>query len=88
MSEVEQYTIFNTETSTGETVEMAVLDEFEFENTEYVAAGLIKEDTIQEGIYLYKVKNSEEFAVEKLRNKFEYDKVSKAYLEMINSIEN
>ena len=87
MSELEQYVTFTTETTSGETVEMAVLSEFEFENTEYVAAGLVKEDTIQEGVYIYKVKSGEEFAVEKLRNKFEYDKVSKAYLEMLDNIE-
>ena len=27
--------------------------------------------------------NEEEFQVEKLRNKYEYDKVSRAYMEMI-----
>ena len=83
MNELEQYVTFTTETSAGEIVEMAVIDEFEFEDKEYVAASLVKEDTIQEGIYLYKVKDSEEFAIEKLRNKFEYEKVSKAYLEML-----
>lgn len=87
MNELEQYVTFTTETSAGETVEMAVLSEFEFENKEYVAAGLVEGDVIQEGIYIYKVKDSEEFAVEKLRNKFEYDKVSKAYLEMLDSAE-
>ena len=58
MSELEQYVTFTTETSTGETVEMAVLSEFEFENKEYVAAGLIEGDTIQEGVFIYKVKFS------------------------------
>lgn len=87
MNELEQYVTFTTETSTGDTVEMAVLSEFEFENKEYVAAGLVEGDAIQEGVYIYKVKDSEEFAVEKLRNKFEYDKVSKAYLEMLDSAE-
>lgn len=87
MSELEQYVTFTTETSAGDIVEMAVLSEFEFENKFYVAAGLINGDEITEGIYLYKVKDSEEFAVEKLRNKFEYDKVSKAYLEMLDSSE-
>jgi len=82
-----EYVTFTIETSLGETVEMAVLSEFEFEGKEYVAAGLIDGDEIQEGVYLYKVKDSEEFAVEKLRNKFEYDKVSRAYLEMIDTPE-
>lgn len=84
MNESEQFVTFTTETSTGETVEMAVVQEFEFEDKFYVAAGLIDGDTITDGVYLYKVKDGEEFAVEKLRNKFEYDKVSKAYLEMLD----
>ena len=87
MSEKEQYVTFETETSTGDTVEMAVLSEFEFENKEYVAAGLVEGDTIKEGVYIYKVKDSEEFVVKKLRNKYEYDKVSKAYLEMLDQEE-
>ena len=86
MDEFEQYVTFTVETSKGETVEMAVLMEFEFENQDYVAAGLVENDEIQEGIYIYKVKDGEEFAVEKLRNKFEYDKVSKAYIEMLDSL--
>lgn len=47
MSELEQYVTFMIDTSTGETVEMAVLSEFEFESKEYVAAGLIEGDVIQ-----------------------------------------
>lgn len=85
MSETKEYITFITETSTKEKVEMAVLSEFEFENNYYVAAGLIEDEEIKEGIYIYKIKDSEEFEVEKLRNKFEYDKVSKAYLEMIDT---
>lgn len=83
MSEMNEYITFNTETSAGEIVEMAVVSEFEFEGKEYVAASLVVEDTIQEGVYIYKVKDGDEFAVEKLRNKFEYDKVSKAYVELV-----
>lgn len=85
MNETEQFVAFTTETSAGETVEMAVVQEFEFEDKFYVAASLIEGDTIKEGVYLYKVKDGEEFAVEKLRNKFEYDKISKAYLEMLDT---
>lgn len=87
MNEFEEYVTFMVELSAGEEVEMAVLLEFEFENKEYVAAGRIENDEIQEGIYLFKVKDGEEFAVEKLRNKFEYDKVSRAYLEMLDEEE-
>lgn len=85
---MEEYVTFFTETSTGEQVEMAVLTEFEFDGREYVAAALIQDDTINEdGIYLYHVKDTEEFAVEKLKNKFEYESVSRAYMEMIEGEE-
>lgn len=84
---MEEYVTFTTETSSGEIVEMAVINEFEFEGKAYVATSLIKDDCITEGVYLYKVKDTEEFAVEKLRNKFEYDKVSKAYIEMLDTEE-
>lgn len=84
MSETEQYVTFTTEISAGEEVEMVVLLEFEFEKKEYVAAGILDGDEVKEGVYLFKVKDGEEFAVEKLRNKFEYNKVSKAYLEMLD----
>lgn len=87
MSEMEEFVTFTTETSTGETVEMAVVDEFEFEKSAYVAASLVQDDTIQEDVFIYKVKAGDEFQVQKLRNKFEYDKVSRAYLEMISSEE-
>ena len=80
---MEEYVTFTTETSTGETVEMAVVSEFEYDGKEYVAASLIVDDEIQEGVFLYHVKDGEEFEVEKLRNKFEYDQVSKAYLDMM-----
>lgn len=85
MEEEKQYITFTTETSTGEMVEMAVVSEFEFEDKYYVAASLIENDMIKEGIFIYRIKDGDEFTVEKLRNKFEYDKVSKAYLEMDES---
>lgn len=87
MNDYEQYVTFMIEMTPGEAVEMAVLLEFEFEKQEYVAAGLVENDEIKEGVYLFKVKDGEEFAVEKLRNKFEFDKVSKAYLEMLEEEE-
>lgn len=79
-----EYITFMIELSEGKEVEMAVLMEFEYEKKYYVAAGLVEGDEIQEGVYIFKVKDSEEFAVEKLRNKYEYDKVTKAYLEMLD----
>ena len=83
-NEFEEYVTFKVTTSTGEEVEMAVMDEFEFENKNYVAAAKVTGDTIdEEGLYLYEVKMSEDdFTVEKIKNKVTYEKVAKAYMEM------
>ena len=82
---MEEYITFMTETKAGEQVEMAVVDEFEFEGKAYGAASLVEDDTILEDVFIYRVKDTEEFAVAKLRNNFEYEKVSKAYLEMLEN---
>lgn len=90
MGDEKEYVIFNVESSTGETVEMAVLYEFEFENKYYVAAGLVEGDCINEdGVYIYRVKNadSDDFTVEKINNKVDYEKVVKAYMEMVEDEE-
>ena len=83
-NEFEEYVTFKVTTSTGEEVEMAVMDEFEFENKNYVAAAKVTGDTIDEGgLYLYEVKMKEDdFTVEKIKNKVTYEKVAKAYMEM------
>ena len=83
-TEFEEYITFKITTSTGEEMELAVIDEFEFENKNYVAAAKITGDTIdEEGLYLYEVKEAgDDFNVEKIRNQFTYEKVAKAYMEM------
>lgn len=84
MEEFKEYVTFTTTTSDGEQVEMAVVDEFEFENKNYVAAARVVDDTIdEEGLYIYKVKVSEDdFTVEKINNKVDYEKIARAYMEM------
>ena len=84
MEEFKEYATFTTTTSDGEQDEMAVVDEFEFENKNYVAAARVVDDTIdEEGLYIYKVKVSEDdFTVEKINNKVEYEKIARAYMEM------
>ena len=83
-SEFEEYVTFKVTTSNDEEVEMAVMDEFEFENKNYVAAAKIVDDTIdEEGLYLYEIKVAgDAFAVEKIKNKATYEKVARAYMEM------
>ena len=83
-TEFEEYITFKITTSTGEEMELAVIDEFEFENKNYDVAAKITGDTIdEEGLYLYEVKEArDDFNVEKIRNQFTYEKVAKAYMEM------
>lgn len=80
---MEEYITFMITSSTGEEIEMAVVDEFQFENRDYVAASRVVDDTIdQEGIFIYRVKPGDEFAVEKINNKIDYEKVARAYMDM------
>lgn len=84
MDEFKEYATFTTTISTGEEVEMAVVDEFEFEGKSYVAAARIIDDAIdEEGVFIYKVKlNDDDFSVEKIKNKIDYEKIARAYMEM------
>lgn len=84
MEEFNEYITFTITTSEGEEVEMAVVDEFTFENKDYVAAAKVVDDTIdEEGLYIYKVKlDEEDFTVEKINNKVDYEKIARAYMEM------
>lgn len=80
----QEYVTFYVTTQDGTKVEMAVVDEFEFEHKNYVAAALIEGDTInEEGIYIYKAKIvDDEIVAEKIMNKVDYERVVKAYMEM------
>mgnify|MGYP003436787277 CR=1 FL=1 len=80
----QEYVTFYVTTQDGTKVEMAVVDEFEFEHKNYVAAALIEGDTInEEGIYIYKAKIvDDEIVAEKITNKVDYERVVKAYMEM------
>ncbi len=84
MSEFKEYITFVVNTRDGDEVEMAVIDQFEFENKGYVAAALVEGDTVnEEGVFLYRVKVGEEdFKVEKITNQIDYNRVAEAYMEM------
>lgn len=76
-----EYIVFAVTDKNGNEVEMAVVDEFEVDGKSYVAAGLIEGDTISEdGVYIYRVKDGEDFDVEKIENEEEYEKVAEAYM--------
>lgn len=84
--EYNEYVTFSVTTKTGDTVEMAVVDEFDFENKHYVVGSLIKDDEIiEEGRYIYKCvmkESDEEFKVEKIAREFEYNRIAEAYMSM------
>lgn len=81
--ETSEYTTFSVTTKDGTEIELAVVDEFEFEKKGYVVGALIEGDTINEdGLYIYRIKAGEEFAVEKITNEIEYEKIANAYLDM------
>ena len=84
--EYNEYVTFTVTTKTGDTVEMAVVDEFDFENKHYVVGALIKDDEIMDdGRYIYKLvmkEDDEEFKVEKISREFEYNRVAEAYMNM------
>ena len=82
--EYKEYVTFQVKAKDGSDVEMAVVDEFEFENKHYVVGAVVKEDEISEdGRYIYRsVMKGDDFTVEKITREFEYKKVVQAYMEM------
>ena len=79
-----EYITFHITTKEGEDVEMAVMDEFDFEDKHYVVGALIQDDTIMnDGRYIYQsVVDGDDFKVEKIKKEFDYNRIAKAYMEM------
>lgn len=82
--EFKEYITFTTTNKDGNEIEMAVVDEFEFEHKNYVTGALIEDNTINEdGLFIFRVKEAgEEIKVEKITNQTEYQKIAQAYMEM------
>jgi len=82
--ETREYVTFHITAKDGSDVEMAVVDEFDYENKHYVAGAVIRDDVIQDdGIYIYRcVMQGDDFKVEKITREFEYNKVVEAYMNM------
>ena len=79
-----EYITFHVTNKDGADVEMAVVDEFDFENKHYVVGALVEDDTINEdGLYIYRsVIEGDDFKVEKIAREFDYNRIAKAYMEM------
>ena len=84
--EVREYVTFTTTNKEGNEIEMAVMDEFEYEHKNYVVGALIENDSInEEGVFIFKLKeHGEEIEVEKISSQEEYQKIAQAYMEMEN----
>ena len=83
-NEFQEYATFQVTTKDGKEVEMAVVDEFEFEDKLYVVGALIVDDEIDdEGRYIYEcVMDGDDFTVKKIAKQFDYNRISQAYLHM------
>lgn len=83
-NEFQEYVTFHVTAKDGSDVEMAVMDEFDFEGKHYVAGAVIKDDTIQDnGLYIYEyVPEGDDFRVEKIKREFDYRRIAEAYMEL------
>ena len=83
--EFNEYVTFQVTAKDGTEVEMAVVDEFDFENKHYVVGAVVKDDTIQEdGGYIYEsIVKGDSFTVEKIKRELDYKRIAKAYMDMV-----
>ncbi len=79
-----EYITFHVTAKDGTDVEMAVVDEFDFEDKHYVVGAVIQDDTVlDDGRYIYEsIINGDDFVVEKIKREFDYNRIAKAYMEM------
>lgn len=84
MEEYKEYSTFTVIGKDGSEIELAVVDEFEFEKKTYVVGALIEGDRInEEGVYIYRAKIvNDEILAEKIPSPVEYKRVIRAYSEM------
>ena len=83
-NEFQEYVTFHVTARDGSDVELAVVDEFDFEDKHYVVGAVVEDDTINdEARYIYlSVIDGDDFTVEKIEKEFEYNRVAQAYLHM------
>ena len=83
-NEFQEYVTFHVTARDGSDVELAVVDEFDFEDKHYVVGAVVEDDTINdEARYIYlSVINGDDFTVEKIEKEFEYNRLAQAYLHM------
>lgn len=82
--EEKAYSTFHVKARDGRDIEMAVVDEFDFDHKHYVVGSVVEDDTIlDEGQYIYRCTLLEDgFSVSQITNALEFEKISRAYMEM------
>ena len=82
--EYNEYVTFHVTAKDGSDVEMAVMDEFDFEYKHYVVGAVVKDDTIlDDGRYIYRsIIDGDDFTVEKIDGESEYRRIAEAYMNM------
>lgn len=82
--EEKAYSTFHVKARDGRDIEMAVVDEFDFDHKHYVVGSVVEDDTIlDEGQYIYRCTLLEDgFSVSQITNTLEFEKISRAYMEM------
>ena len=83
-NEYREYATFHITAKDGSDVEMAVVDEFDFEDQHYVVGALVEDDTINdEARYIYlSIIEGDDFTVKKIEKEFDYNRIANAYLHM------
>ena len=84
--EVREYVTFTTTNREGKEIELAVVDEFEYEHKPSVVGALIEGDMVNENaLFIFQLKSAgEEIVVGKIINSEDYQKIAQAYMEMEN----
>lgn len=79
-----EYVTFHVTAKDGSDVEMAVVDEFEYDHKQYVVGAVVEGDTIlEDGLYIYRsIITGDDFIVEKIEKESDYKKIAEAYMEM------
>ena len=85
-NEFEEYVTFHITARDGADVEMAGVDEFDFEKRHYVVGAVVKDDVIDdEGRYIYEsLIEGDDFTVQKIKKDFDYRRIAKAYMEIMD----
>ena len=83
-NEFQEYVTFHVTARDGSDVELAVVDEFDFEDQHYVVGAVVEDDTINDDArYIYlSIIEGDDFTVKKIEKEFDYNRIANAYLHM------